>query len=98
MIDSKCACPWGGHAPSSVVDWTGGRGGSALSRARRARYAVSRPPSTGAWDSESVIWTITIRFVAPRTGSDERYALLVGRLWSGLSPTLRGLDELPADV
>jgi hypothetical protein len=36
--------------------------------------------------------------VAPRTGSDERYALLVGRLWSGLSPTLSGLDELPADV
>ncbi len=36
--------------------------------------------------------------VAPRTGSDERYALLVGRLWSGLSPTLTGLDELPADV
>ena len=41
---------------------------------------------------------ITIRIVAPRTGSDERYALLVGRLWSGLSPTLTGLDELPADV
>jgi hypothetical protein len=41
---------------------------------------------------------ITIRVVAPRTGSDERYALLVGRLWSGLSPTLTGLDELPADV
>jgi hypothetical protein len=36
--------------------------------------------------------------VAPRTGSDERYALLVGRLWSGLSPTLTGLDDLPADV
>lgn len=36
--------------------------------------------------------------VAPRTGSDERYALLVGRLWSGLSPTLTGLDELPADI
>ena len=41
---------------------------------------------------------ITINVVAPRTGSDERYALLVGRLWSGLSPTLTGLDELPADV
>ena len=36
--------------------------------------------------------------MAPRTGSDDRYALLVGRLWSGLSPTLTGLDELPADV
>lgn len=41
---------------------------------------------------------ITIRAVAPKAGSDERYALLVGRLWSGLSPTLTGLDELPADV
>ncbi|MFL5954916.1 MAG: hypothetical protein ACJ76I_12505 [Gaiellaceae bacterium] len=36
--------------------------------------------------------------MAPRTGSDERYAHLVGRLWSGLSPTLAGLDELPEDV
>jgi hypothetical protein len=36
--------------------------------------------------------------VAPKTGSDERYAHLVGRLWSGLSPTLMGLDELPDDV
>lgn len=36
--------------------------------------------------------------VAPRTGSDERYARQVGRLWSGLSPTLTGLDELPDDV
>lgn len=41
---------------------------------------------------------ISIGFVAPRTGSDERYARLVGRLWSGLSPTLTGLDELPEDV
>jgi hypothetical protein len=36
--------------------------------------------------------------VAPRTGSDERYALQVGLLWSGLSPTLSGLDDLPEDV
>jgi hypothetical protein len=36
--------------------------------------------------------------VAPGTGNDERYAHLVGRLWSGLSPTLTGLDELPEDV
>jgi hypothetical protein len=36
--------------------------------------------------------------VAPRTGSDDRYAHQVGRLWSGLSPTLTGLDELPEDV
>ena len=41
---------------------------------------------------------ISIRFVAPKIGSDERYARLVGRLWSGLSPTLTGLDELPEDL
>lgn len=32
------------------------------------------------------------------TGSDQRYARQVARLWSGLSPTLTGLDELPDDV
>ena len=36
--------------------------------------------------------------MTPDTGSDQRYARQVGRLWSGLSPTLTGLDELPDDV
>jgi hypothetical protein len=35
--------------------------------------------------------------VAPRTGTQERYAVQVGELWSGLSPTLAHVDE-PADV
>jgi len=35
--------------------------------------------------------------VAPRTGTQERYAVQVGELWSGLSPTLTHVDE-PADV
>jgi hypothetical protein len=35
--------------------------------------------------------------VAPRTGTQERYAVQVGELWSCLSPTLTHLDE-PADV
>ena len=32
--------------------------------------------------------------MAPRTGSQERYAVEVGELWSWLSPTLTGIDEL----
>ncbi|HEV7640211.1 MAG TPA: hypothetical protein VGO39_04970 [Gaiellaceae bacterium] len=35
--------------------------------------------------------------MAPRTGTQERYAVQVGELWSGLSPTLPHVDE-PADV
>jgi hypothetical protein len=35
--------------------------------------------------------------VAPRTGTQERYAVQVGELWSWLSPTLRRVEE-PADV
>jgi hypothetical protein len=35
--------------------------------------------------------------VAPRTGTQERYAVQVGELWSWLSPTLTYVDE-PADV
>jgi hypothetical protein len=35
--------------------------------------------------------------VAPRTGTQERYAVQVGELWSWLSPTLTHVDE-PADV
>jgi hypothetical protein len=35
--------------------------------------------------------------VTPRTGTQERYAVQVGELWSWLSPTLTHLDE-PADV
>jgi hypothetical protein len=35
--------------------------------------------------------------VAPRTGTQERYAVQVGELWSWLSPTLTRIDEL-ADV
>jgi hypothetical protein len=35
--------------------------------------------------------------VAPRTGTQERYAVQVGELWSWLSPTLTHADE-PADV
>jgi len=35
--------------------------------------------------------------VAPTTGTQERYAVQVGELWSWLSPTLTGIDEL-ADV
>src|SRR5438067_3533959 len=36
----------------------------------------------------------SIGLVAPRTGSQERYAVEVGELWSWLSPTLTGIDEL----
>jgi hypothetical protein len=39
----------------------------------------------------------SIDFVAPRTGTQERYSLQVGELWSWLSPTLTHVDE-PADV
>jgi hypothetical protein len=35
--------------------------------------------------------------VAPRTGTQDRYAVQVGELWSGLSPTLTHVDE-PADA
>jgi hypothetical protein len=35
--------------------------------------------------------------VAPRTGTQERYAVQVGELWSWLSPTLPHVD-VPADV
>jgi hypothetical protein len=35
--------------------------------------------------------------VAPRTGTQERYAVQVGELWSWLSPTLTHVEE-PADV
>jgi hypothetical protein len=35
--------------------------------------------------------------VAPRTGTQEQYAVQVGELWSWLSPTLTRVDE-PADV
>jgi hypothetical protein len=35
--------------------------------------------------------------LAPRTGTQERYAVQVGELWSWLSPTLTDADE-PADV
>jgi hypothetical protein len=35
--------------------------------------------------------------VGPRTGTQERYAVQVGALWSGLSPTLTHVDEW-ADV
>jgi hypothetical protein len=35
--------------------------------------------------------------VAPRTGTQERYAVQVGELWSWLSPTLPHVDE-PADT
>jgi len=35
--------------------------------------------------------------VAPRTGTQELYAVQVGELWSWLSPTLTHVDE-PADV
>jgi hypothetical protein len=35
--------------------------------------------------------------LAPRTGTQERYAVQVGELWSWLSPTLTGADE-PADA
>jgi hypothetical protein len=35
--------------------------------------------------------------VAPRTGTQEHYAVQVGELWSWLSPTLTHADE-PADV
>jgi hypothetical protein len=35
--------------------------------------------------------------VAPRTGTQEHYAVQVGELWSGLSPTLTDVGE-PADV
>jgi len=35
--------------------------------------------------------------VAPRTGTQELYAVQVGELWSWLSPTLTDVDE-PADV
>jgi hypothetical protein len=35
--------------------------------------------------------------VAPRTGTQDRYAVQVGELWSWLSPTLTDADE-PADV
>ena len=39
----------------------------------------------------------SIELVAPRTGTQERYAVQVGELWSWLSPTLTHVDE-PADV
>src|SRR5207302_6892739 len=39
----------------------------------------------------------SIGHVAPTTGTQERYAVQVGELWSWLSPTLTGIDEL-ADV
>jgi hypothetical protein len=35
--------------------------------------------------------------VAPRTGTQEQYAVQVGALWSGLSPTLTDAEE-PADT
>jgi hypothetical protein len=35
----------------------------------------------------------SIDFVAPRTGTQERYAVQVGELWSWLSPTLTHVDE-----
>ena len=35
--------------------------------------------------------------MAPRTGTQDRYAVQVGELWSGLSPTLTHVGE-PADV
>jgi hypothetical protein len=39
----------------------------------------------------------TIEIVAPRTGTQEQYAVQVGELWSWLSPTLTYVEE-PADV
>src|SRR5260221_7926104 len=39
----------------------------------------------------------SIRIVAPRTGTQELYAVQVGQLWSWLSPTLTHVDE-PFDV
>ena len=39
----------------------------------------------------------SIERVTPRTGTQERYAVQVGELWSWLSPTLTHVDE-PADV
>lgn len=39
----------------------------------------------------------SIELVAPRTGTQERYAVQVGELWSWLSPTLTRVDE-PVDV
>lgn len=35
--------------------------------------------------------------MAPRSGTQERYAVQVGELWSWLSPSLAGIEE-PADV
>ena len=40
----------------------------------------------------------SIEPVAPRTGTPERYAVQVGELWSWLSPTLTGIDEVVDDV
>jgi hypothetical protein len=39
----------------------------------------------------------TIDFVAPRTGTQERYAVQVGELWTWLSPTLTHAEE-PTDI
>jgi hypothetical protein len=36
--------------------------------------------------------------VAATTGTQDPYAAAVGRLWSGLSPTLRDLDETTGDL
>ena len=40
----------------------------------------------------------SIETVAPRTGTPERYAVQVGELWSWLSPTLTGIDDVADDV
>jgi hypothetical protein len=44
MIGSARACPWRGHAPSSVVDEHGVKAGGPWPRARRPRCDVCGPP------------------------------------------------------
>jgi hypothetical protein len=41
--------------------------------------------------------TVRVRFVAPNTGTGERYAVEMGGLWSGLSRTLARLEGVAAD-
>src|SRR5262249_4880331 len=71
---------------------------SKLTRQSRRRAASSSTTSARtAGSCIGVESSGSIGHVAPRSGTQERYSVQVGELWSWLSPSLVGIEEL-ADV